>query len=411
MVTLEKPRLVVFDVEGVLIPKNRFFFEVGKSLGFIRLVKILFFGFLYEAGILKLQSVLRHVFKESRGVELETLTLIFEKIPSTPFLQNIFSQIKIRNCKIALISSGLPTVIVKKLADAVGADYAYGIEVETKDGKLTGEIWGDAIEPDGKLKILSQILTAEGLRLSDCIVVADDRNNRCIFMPGMLKIGFNPDFVLRVKADRVANGKLSAILPIIDGKTHKRSFPSTNDFVREDIHASGFFMPVIASLIGVPIVGALIFTIALTYTISELWRLDGRELSFISAITRHAASQSELNGFAAAPLYFAFGILFTLLVFPAPASYAAIAMFCLGDSVASLFGGLISTSLPFNKGKTWEGSLAGFFFAFLAGTFFVSPLLAFIGAAIAMTVEVLPLPVNDNVLVPVITGVALTLLI
>jgi dolichol kinase len=86
-------------------------------------------------------------------------------------------------------------------------------------------------------------------------------------------------------------------------------------------------------------------------------------------------------------------------------------MFCLGDSVASLFGGLISTSLPFNKGKTWEGSLAGFFFAFLAGTFFVSPLLAFIGAAIAMTVEVLPLPVNDNVLVPVITGVALTLLI
>jgi HAD superfamily phosphoserine phosphatase-like hydrolase len=410
MVTVEKSRLVVFDVEGVLIPKNRFFFEVGKTLGFIRLVEILFFGLLYEAGILKLQSVLRHIFKESRGVELETLTLIFEKIPSTPFLQNLFSQIKMRNCKIALISSGLPTVIVKKLADIVGADYAYGIEVETKDGKLTGEIWGDAIEPDGKLEILSQILTAEGLQFSDCIVVADDRNNRCIFLPGMLKIGFNPDFIIRVKADRVVNGKLSSILPIIDGKPHKRSFPSTNDFLREDIHASGFFVPVIATLIGVPRVGILIFTIAVIYSISELWRLEGREFSFISAITRHAASQSELNGFAAAPLYFAFGILFTLLVFPAPASYAAIAMFCLGDSVASLFGGLISTSLPFNKGKTWEGSLAGFFFAFLAGTFFVSPLLAFIGAAIAMTVEVLPLPVNDNVLIPVITGAALALL-
>ena len=269
-----------------------------------------------------------------------------------------------RNCKIALISSGLPTVIVKKLADAVGANYAYGIEVETKDGKLTGKIWGDAIAPGGKLKILSQILTAENLRLSDCIVVADDRNNRCIFLPGMLKIGFNPDFVIRVKADRVVNGKLSAILPIIDGKPHKRSFPSTNDFLREDIHASGFFMPVIASLIGVPTVGILIFGTALIYTVSEIWRLEGKELSFISAITRHAANQSELRGFAAAPLYFAFGILFTLLVFPAPASYAAIAMFCLGDSVASLFGGLISTSLPFNKGKTWEGSLSGFFLRF-----------------------------------------------
>jgi dolichol kinase len=208
----------------------------------------------------------------------------------------------------------------------------------------------------------------------------------------------------------VVSGKLSGILPIIDGKQNKRSFPSASDLVREDIHASGFFMPVIASLVSVPVVGILIFNVALLYSISELLRLEGRDLPLISQITRLAASQSELNGFAAAPLYFAFGILLTLAIFPSPASGAAVAMFCLGDSAASLFGGLISTSLPFNKRKTWEGSLAGFFFAFLAGTFFVSPLLALIGAAIAMTVEVLPLPVNDNVLVPVITGAALTLL-
>jgi phosphoserine phosphatase len=411
MDNIEKTRLLVFDVEGVLIPKNRFVFSVGKSLGFFTLIKLLFWGFLYEAGLSKLDSALRHIFKELKGAEFINLVNIFSKIPSTPFLQNIFSQIKVRNCKIALISSGLPTVIVEKLAKEVGAEYAYGIEVETKDGRLTGEISGDAIEASGKLKILSQILEAENLKLSDCIVVADDRNNRCIFLPEALKIGFNPDFVIRVKADRVVNGRLSGILPIIDGKKHKRSFPSRNDFVREDIHASGFFMPVIASLVGVPVVGTLIFIIALIYTFSELWRLEGKELPLISAITRHAASQSELRGFAAAPLYFAFGILFTLVIFHPPASYAAIAMFCLGDATASLFGGLISNSLPFNKGKTWEGSVAGFLLAFLAGTFFVSPTLALIGAAIAMTVEVLPLPINDNVLVPVITGAALTLLI
>ena len=293
-----------------------------------------------------------------------------------------------------MVSSGLPTCVVEELAEELCAEYAFGVEVETEDGKLTGKIWGDAIEPDGKLKILARILTAEGLRLRDCVVVADDRNNRCMFLPGMLKIGFNPDFVIRVKADRVVNGKLSAIIPIIDGKPRKRSFPSTNDLVREDIHASGVFMPVIASLIGIPAVGTLIFFIALVYTVSELWRLEGKNLPFVSAVTRHAASQSELHGFAAAPLYFAGGILFTLVVFPHPANYAAIAMFCLGDSAASLLGGLISTSLPFNKGKTWEGSLAGLLFAFLAGMFFLpgKPLLAFAGAVIAMTVEVLPLP-------------------
>jgi len=412
MTAEEKPRLVVFDVEGVLIAKNRFFFEVGRTLGFVKLFKILLYGFLYEAGILKLESIMNHLFNELKGVKLEVLMAIFEKISSTN-VQSIFSQIRARNCKIALISSGLPTFIVKKLASTLGADYAYGIEVETKDDKLTGKIWGDAIEPNGKLKILKQILTAENLSLSDCVVVADDRNNRCIFLPGMLKIGFNPDFVLRVKADRVVNGKLSAIIPIIDGKPSRRSLPSTSDFVREGIHVSGVFMPIVASLIGVAVVGVLIFVIAVVYTLSELLRLEGKNLGLISFITRHAASQSELSGFAAAPLYFAGGILFTLVVFPHPASYAAIAMFCLGDSTASLFGGLISTSLPFNKAKTWEGSLTGLFFAFLGGLLFLpsKPLLALIGAAIAMAVEVLPLPINDNVLVPVITGAALTLLL
>jgi HAD superfamily phosphoserine phosphatase-like hydrolase len=411
MAATEKPRLIVFDVEGVLIPKNRFIFEVGKSLGFSKLIKFLFWGFLYESGILKLSTVLNHVFKELKGVKLETLTSIFGKICSEEPLESLFSQIKSRNCKIALISSGLPSVIVQNFATTLGAEYAYGVEVETKDGKLTGKIGGDAIESNGKQKILLSILAAENLPPRKCIVVADDRNNRCIFMPGILKIGFNPDFIIRVKADRVINGKLYSILPILDGSPRKRSFPSANDFLREDIHASGFFMPIIASLIGVPAVGSIIFSIALIYTVSELLRLEGKELPLISAITRHAASQSELYGFAAAPLYFAFGILLTLAIFPHPASYAAVAMFCFGDSAASLFGGLVSTSLPFNKGKTWEGSLAGFLFAFLAGAFFVPPLFALIGAAIAMTIEVLPLPINDNVLIPVVTGAALTLLI
>ena len=410
MAQTQKTRLVVFDVEGVLIPKNRFIFELGKDLGFATLIKMLFFGFLYEAGILKLESALRHVFSNLKGVKLETLQCIFDKIPATPLLQGIFSQLKNRNCKIALISSGLPTVVVKNFADCLGAEYAFGIDVETQDGKLTGKISGDAIKPEGKMKILSKILVAENLELKDCVVVADDRNNRCIFAPEVLKIGFNADFVLRVKADRVINGKLSGIIPVIDGKKHKGSFPTINDLVREDIHAAGFFMPVIAGLITVPVVATIIILIAIVYTVSELRRLEGRELRLVSAITRHAASESELYGFAAAPLYFAFGIVTTLLLFPAHVGGAAIAMFCFGDSAASLFGGLISTSLPFNKGKTWEGSLAGFLFAFLAGTFFVSPWLALVGAAIAMTIEVLPLPVNDNVLIPVITGAALTLI-
>jgi dolichol kinase/phosphoserine phosphatase len=411
MTAQPKSRLIVFDVEGVLIPKNLFLFEVGKSLGFTRLITLLFLGFLYETGILKLESALRRIYRDMRGVKLETLILLFGKVPGTPYLQTFFNQLKTRNCKVALVSSGIPAVAVKRLAASICADYAYGVEVGECNGRLTGEIWGDAISKNGKLKILYDILNAEKMTVNDCIVVADDRNNRCIFMSGMLKIGFNSDFIINMRADRVVSGKLSAIIPIVDGKVKKRTFPKTSDFVREGFHVSGFFMPVLAGLIGIPIVASIIIGISIIYTISELLRLEGRNLPVISTITRHAASESELYGFAAAPLYFAFGIVATLLLFPTHAGSAAIAMFCFGDAAASIFGGRISNSLPFNKGKTWEGSLAGFLFAFLAGLFFVSPWLALAGAAIAMTIEVLPLPINDNVLIPIITGAALTLMI
>jgi dolichol kinase len=224
----------------------------------------------------------------------------------------------------------------------------------------------------------------------------------------MQKIGYNPDFVLQVKADNVVTGSLSGILPIVDGKPKQRSRLTMNAVLREIIHASGFFVPVLAGLIGIPIIALLICLVSALFVISEISRMNRKSLPVISAITANAASQPELYEFATAPLYFAIGILLTLLLFPFPVSSTAIAIFALGDSTASLFGGrFLMKPFPFNKGKTVGGSLAGFFFAFLAGSFFISPATALIGAAVAMLIECLPLPVNDNILIPFGTGVAL----
>ncbi len=408
----KRKRLVVFDIEGVLVPKNRFIFDVGRSLGFLQLLKMLVIGFLYSAGVLALKSALKQIFKIMQGVKVEALMEIFEDIPSKPQLQSLFTQLKLRGFKIALISSGIPTVIVERMANTLGADYAVGIEVGVNDDALTGEIWGDVIEANGKLTVLTRILDAEKLKLQDCVVVADDRNNSCIFLSGMQKIGYNPDFWLRIKADIVVTGKLAKILPVIDGEPKQWSPPSKNDLLREAIHASGFFVPVIAGLVGVFPVALAIVLVSLVYAVSELGRMNRRHLPVVSAITRNAASPTELYEFTAAPLYFAAGILLTLLMFPAPVNGAAIAIFTLGDSTASLAGGLISKKpLSFNKGKTLEGSLVGFFFAFLAGTFFVSPTLALIGAAVAMIIESLPLPVNDNITIPFCTALALMILV
>jgi phosphoserine phosphatase/dolichol kinase len=407
----EKLGLVIFDVEGVLIPKNRYlFFEIGRNLGFSQFVRIVFYGILYELGLISLKSALKQVFKVFKGFQVEELLRIFRLIPLMSDVKEVFERLRSGGWKTALISSGLPTVVVQDLALMLRADYAFGFELETKDGVATGEISGQVIEHNGKLPILRRILETEGLAPENCVVVADDRNNAPILLPGMLKIGYNPDFVIRIKADHIATGKLIEILSLMRGEAPKRgTLPSKNETLREIIHACGFTVPVLSSLMGRYIIGFLIIIVTSLYIISELAMIEGSNLPIISSISHHAATQIELYEFGTAPMFFAFGILLSLLLFPAPASSAAIAIFALGDSTASIFGRIVGKkTLPFNKGKTLEGSLIGLFFAFLAATFYVNPLKALIGAVVAMIIESLPLPLNDNLVVPLITGVVLT---
>ncbi len=406
-----KPKLAVFDVEGVLIPKNRLFFDVAKSLGMVPLIKVLFFGFLYGIGLLPLKRALANILWELRGTKVEVLFEKFANLPRTPNAPEVFGKLKDMGYKTALISSGLPTFLVEELAAKIGADYAIGVEIGIKDNVLTGEIWGDVTEPDGKFIVLKELMEDLQISAKDCSVIADDRNNASIFLKEARKIGFNPDFVIRVKADAVATGKLTNTLPIITGETKKRSLLSRNDLTREFIHGSGFFVPLLAIMFGIPLVALFICVVIVLYSVSEFARIRGKNLPFFSAITRQAASQSELCEFTLAPLYFAFGILLTLLLFPAPSSYAAIAIFALGDSTASLIGGtLTGKPLPYNRAKTLEGTLGGLFFAFLAGCVFVAPWMALAAATVGMLVEYLPLPINDNLLIPLSAGVVLILL-
>jgi dolichol kinase/phosphoserine phosphatase len=408
-----KRKLIVFDVEGVLIPKRRYlFFGVGRTLGFRQFATMIFYGFLYEIGLISLKSALKHVFKVFKGIKTEELVRIFKQVPLMPSASETFNALRNRGWKTALISSGLPTIVVQDLASTLEADHAIGFELGMNEKTLTGEIWGDVIEYKGKLPVLERILEAEGLEPKECVVVADDRNNASILLPEAFKVGYNPDFVVRVKADKVIGGKLEEILPLLEEKSKQQGKKlSKNDILRESIHASGIAMPILSIYVGLYPTVLFILVVTFLYLMSELARMERKSIPLFSILTHRAATQPELYEFATAPVFFALGILLTLLLFPFPANCAAIAVFALGDSTASIFGKAFGKkTLPFNKGKTLEGSLIGFLFAFVAGAFFISPTEALAGAAVAMIVESLPLPFNDNLITPLATGLLLTII-
>ena len=408
-------RLVVFDVEGILIPKNRYLlFEASRKVGFLGFVKIVALGLLYELGLLSLESALKRIFAMLKGLDAKEFLELHKRMPLMPGTEEVFKTLNQNGYRTALISSGLPTAVVDDLATRLQADYAYGLELEIADERLTGAIRGEVIRSGGKAVVLQRILEKENLTAQDCVMVADDRNNRSMFPLCGLRIGYNPDFVLTAKSDFVTKGALTEILPHITGEKPQLSHSemSKSRGLREAIHMGSFLLSFVCMyLLGNVIVASLILLITVLYTLSEVARVRGVNIPILSPITWNAANKTELYEFAAAPIHFALGIAISLLIFPAPIRYVAITTLTLGDGCAHLFGMKFGrTPLPFNKGKNLEGTIAGFLFAFLGAMIFVDPTRALVAAAVGMLVEALPLPLNDNLTIPLASGLTLLLI-
>jgi len=375
---------------------------------------MLWAGFLYETGLISLESALKRIFKQLRGLTIEDTFQLYKKVPLIPHVREVFEKLKTMGYKTALISSGLPQLFVEHLASELGADYAFGLNLEVNEGRLTGRISGDVIEPNGKALALEKIVKKEGLTSRECALVADDRNNIPMFKFCRLKIGYNPDFLVSMKSDVVVRGDFDEVLLPIEDIASKLDAHSVSkrDIIRETIHISGFLVPFISKYLSLShsLIVFLILLVTLVYVMSELARIQGFNLPVTSTITWNAAITPEIYEFVTSPIFFAVGIMLALLIFPASIGYAAIAIFTLGDSVATIFGKKLGRHVfPYNKGKKVEGTLFGFLFACLGALLFVNPWKALVGAVVGMFVETLPMPMSDNLTIPLISGMVLWL--
>jgi dolichol kinase len=96
--------------------------------------------------------------------------------------------------------------------------------------------------------------------------------------------------------------------------------------------------------------------------------------------------------------------------FPKPVAVAALSYLILGDTVAALVGRAIGRVRIF--GKTLEGSLACFAVCLAIGA--VIPSLSWpqriVGALMATLIELVPVPLDDNLRIPLASGFAMALI-
>lgn len=182
---------------------------------------------------------------------------------------------------------------------------------------------------------------------------------------------------------------------------------------RQLIHLSGALIALGIYKVGWTM-GVAVLAIAsiCNFTIGRLYRA-GIKLpvfgSLIDFAERPGAIQETPGGGA---LHFFLGSLITLLVFSFDfgIACASIMVLAVGDSISTLFGKRFGRHhIPYNPEKSVEGTLAGMVSALAGASIIVPPHLAALGALGGMFAESLPLKIDDNLLVPLGAGVAMSL--
>jgi dolichol kinase len=173
--------------------------------------------------------------------------------------------------------------------------------------------------------------------------------------------------------------------------------------LRKAIHIGGVLIPVIATVIGKNLTIALLLSVFVIYLLLE---------SLKHKIPPHILStvyrENELRDFSIEPLSYFISVLSLLYLsffIDERICFAAIATLAAGDGIAGVMGRKYGRHrFPFNKNKSWEGTLSGFTAASLSGFYFAGGI-ALVGSAFGMLAGAVNK--HDNIAVPYAALVAM----
>lgn len=425
---VQNKKLIVFDIDGVIF-KSLFILRLSWSIGFFPYLRTIFLCFLFDIGKISIERLLGETYKIFKGLPLEKVWLVYEKMTLIRNAQKAVSDIRSRGHEVALISSGVPDFLILDLSKRLGADYGFGIEAGVDNDHLTGDVGGMLSHRGGKITLLEGLLSKLNLSWDNVIVAADDRNNLEIMKRAGIGIGINANYSVRIRAKYlIDSGDLGEIINFIDIED-KPTYPTIAAILRRDkalswkheitrklVHASLAIIPLVITVTAIP-VGHVIFVIlvgTLLYTMAEIMRLNGMAFPVIFNVVEACIRGSEKKRFLYAPIALLLGAALSLLIFPIPIASAVILIVAFADTAATLIGRTSGGHrIPYNANKSIEGSCGALIVGFLCAYIFLPFVPALAAGIIASLIESLPLKniVDDNLSVPLGTGVMLQFIV
>jgi len=196
--------------------------------------------------------------------------------------------------------------------------------------------------------------------------------------------------------------------PDLAGEIREAAARVQSEAPRKAIHLTSIIIPLGILYLPLSVSRRALAVFTVVFLIADLLRIHHPRIrSYFSLFFRQLIRRHERRGLLAST-YMLMSALLATWLFSKEIAAAAYIYLVIGDTAAAIVGKAWGRVRVF--GKTLEGFLAGFVASWAAAAALVPSIplehLA-AGALVAMIVEILPIPVDDNFRIPLLAGVVL----
>jgi phosphoserine phosphatase len=191
-------RLVAFDMDSTLI-ETEVIDELARLAGVGEEVSAITEQAM--RGELDFSESFRRRVALLKGLDESVLAEVAANLPLTEGAERLVATLRSLGYKTAILSGGF-TYFGHWLQQRLGIDYVYANELETRDGKVTGEVTGEIVDGVRKASLLRDIAQREGIDMEQVISVGDGANDLPMLSIAGLGIAFRAKPLVKQNAEQ-----------------------------------------------------------------------------------------------------------------------------------------------------------------------------------------------------------------